>query len=104
MNPGRFDRQVTIERFSTTTNAIGEQVKTWSALITCPAMYKADPGTETVNGDKREAERPVIFTIRYYAGVNPKDRLKYQGEVYNILAVTEVGRKNLMELKSRRQE
>jgi SPP1 family predicted phage head-tail adaptor len=99
-----MDRQITIERFTTTQNAIGEAVKTWTAVITCPAMYKADPGNESVNGDKREAERPVNFTIRYYPNLTPKDRLKYQGEVYNILAITEISRKAYLEIKTRRQE
>jgi len=57
-----------------------------------------------VNGDKVEAELPVVFTIRFYSGLNPKDRLTYGGQVYNILAVTEVGRRHLMELRARRQE
>jgi SPP1 family predicted phage head-tail adaptor len=104
MNPGRMDRQVTLQRFTTTTSAIGEQVKTWTSLVTVPAMYKPSPGTEAVNGDKREAELPVVFTIRYYGGLNPKDRLTYDGVVYNILAVTELGRKYMMEIKARRQE
>ena len=104
MNPGRMDRQITLQRFTTTTSAIGEQVKTWSALVTVPAMYRPDTGSEGVNGDKREAELPVTFTIRYYAGLNPKDRLTYGGQVYNILAVTEVGRKHMMDIRARRQE
>lgn len=99
-----MDRQITLQRFTTTTSAIGEQVKTWSALVTVPAMYRPDPGNEGVNGDKREAELPVLFTIRYYSGLNPKDRLTYEGQVYNILAVSEVGRRHLMEIKAKRQE
>ena len=104
MNPGRMDRQVTLQRFTVTQSAIGEAVKTWSTLATVPAAYKPSPGGEPVNGDKVEAELPVVFTIRYYSGLNPKDRLQYEGTVYNILAVTEVGRRHLMELRARRQE
>jgi|NOAtaT_7_FD_contig_51_1969375_length_836_multi_3_in_0_out_0_2 SPP1 family predicted phage head-tail adaptor len=104
MNPGRMDRQVTLQRFTVTQSAIGEAIKTWATLATVPAAYKPSPGGEPVNGDKVEAELPVVFTIRFYSGLNPKDRLTYGGQVYNILAVTEVGRKHLMELKARRQE
>lgn len=104
MNPGRMDRQVTLQRRTTTQNAIGEAIKTWTSLVTVPAAYKPAPGAEPVNGDKVEAELPVVFTIRYYSGLNPKDRLTYGGQVYNILAVTEVGRRHLMDIKARRQE
>lgn len=99
-----MDRQVTLERRTTSQNAIGEAIKTWATLATVPAAYKPAPGAEPVNGDKVEAELPVVFTIRFYSGLNPKDRLTYGGQVYNILAVTEVGRKHLMEIKARRQE
>ena len=104
MNPGRMDRQVTLQRFTVAQTGIGEPLKSWSTLATVPAAYKPSPGGEPVNGDKVEAELPVVFTIRYYSGLNPKDRLQYEGTIYNILAVTEVGRRHLMELRARRQE
>lgn len=104
MNPGRMDRQVTLQRFTITQNAIGEQVKMWTTLATVPAAYKADAGSEPVRGDKKEALRPDVFTIRYYSGLTPADRLQYGGVVYDILSVAEIGRRHLMELKARRQE
>jgi SPP1 family predicted phage head-tail adaptor len=103
MNPGRLDRKITLQRFTSTKNAIGEALKTWATYAIVPAAIKPQRGGERVNGDKREAADVVTFQVRYYQGVVPKDRLLYEGVNYDVLNIRESGRRHLMEIDARRQ-
>jgi SPP1 family predicted phage head-tail adaptor len=104
MNPGRMDRQLTLQRFTTTQNAIGEAVKTWTTYADrVPTSIKPERASERVNGDKLEAENKTTFIIRWMSGVNAADRLQYEGVIYDIKNVREVNRRAYLELDATRQ-
>jgi SPP1 family predicted phage head-tail adaptor len=85
MNIGRLDRRITIQRKTTTRDANGGEVVTWSDWKTVWAS-KADQGSrEFRSAGALYAETTTIFGIRYLAGVTGQDRIVYRETVYDIV-------------------
>lgn len=98
---GQLDRRVSIEYYSETKNAFGEAEKAWQSIATVWA--KVDYLNKLDNQEKFEVGREtaidkVKFTIRYRSGVDARMRILYQSVYYNIRAISEVGRRDYMEL------
>jgi SPP1 family predicted phage head-tail adaptor len=104
MKPERFDRTITLERFTFTTDeGSGEQVLTWSTLATVQASKKDVSDSERVASAEVAAEIGTRFQIRWdssVADLNPKDRLVYDGRTYEIVAVKELGRRDGLEISA----
>jgi SPP1 family predicted phage head-tail adaptor len=97
MRFGRMDRRVTIQRATLATNEYGERAETWGTLATMWAeiSYKYGSGSESIQSDQILAKQPVSFVIRYStttSGILPSDRVSYDGKIYQIEAVQEIGR------------
>lgn len=105
ISSGSLDRQIALQRKTTTKNDFGEPVETWVDLAIVWAQKLELVGGEQVRADEVAAQMSTTFVIRYTAfspPLNPRDRLLYneaggppeQGLVYNIRRVTEIGRRN----------
>lgn len=100
---GRFDRKLTIERASESTNPYGEVVQSWSVLATVWCERRDMSDRESLALGEVAAEITTRFTIRYsslVAGMTPKDRLLFEGRVYDIRGVREIGRRELIEISA----
>lgn len=91
-----MDRRIGIQRATLTANAYGERAETWATLATVWAevQYKVGGG-ESVQSDQVFSEQRVHFIIRYSSDVSdirPSDRIKYNGNNYQIEGVQEIGR------------
>ncbi|MCV0371077.1 phage head closure protein [Filomicrobium sp.] len=92
MAAGTLDRRITIERAVMTTNGFNERVPTWLPLATVWAHRRDASAGEAYRAQEVGAQLTTRFTIRYsstVSDVNPKDRISYDGRVYNITAVRE---------------
>ena len=92
-----MDRRIGIQRATLTANAYGERAETWATLATVWAevQYKEGSGREAVQSDQVYSSQPVHFIIRYSSDVSdirPSDRIKYNGNNYQIEGVQEIGR------------
>jgi SPP1 family predicted phage head-tail adaptor len=97
--PGLYDRLITIqENTQTTSSTTGAKVNSWSTFRTIPTRRIINSGTETVLGDRRENDFSITFEVPYYPGINPKMRVLYEEQVYNINAVVEIGRKEKLRI------
>ena len=121
VNVSRLDRRIDIERATIAQSDSGEPVMTWVPLATQRAA-SVDPvrGTERVNAPQWAAREQVDIYIRFsslVADVNPKDRIIYParpdgvspvpepgpGQVYDIISVSEVGRREWIKIVASRQ-
>ena len=105
MYAGRLDRFIDIQRAQITQSPSGAPVTTWVNLATRrPASVdqRRDVIETTPGGLQVVALNQLEFRIRYasaVAGLTPKDRVIYPASsslpsaVYNVLAVTEIGRR-----------
>lgn len=103
MKAGPLDRRITIERFTTEKNEWNEDVEVWAPLVTVWANRRDASAGESYRAQSVSAQITTRFTIRYssqVADVNPKDRIRYEGRLYNIVAVREAaeGRRVALEI------
>lgn len=93
LRAGELDRRITIQRLSVTRGNLGEELKGWTTVATVWAKVEVDAGGEEFRALQRTASQTARFTIRYRAGISPKDhRVVYQGRVYEIEDVAEPDR------------
>ena len=80
MRIGKSDRRITVERYTTSTNAYGERVQTWSTLLTVWAeLMKTGEGmTERISTNQDMPIQRVRFKIRSSSdsrGIKADDRV-----------------------------
>jgi SPP1 family predicted phage head-tail adaptor len=95
MNIGQFDRQVTLQQPATVAqDAAGQPAPVrFTDVATVAAGVKYNPGAEAVAADKNTATQRIAFTIRYRADVRPTWQLAYEGRIFQITDVAEIGRR-----------
>jgi head-tail adaptor len=113
MRAGRLDRKITIQRKATTLSDTGEQEESWSSLATNrSASVMPVSGTERFGGEQIESSQQVEFRIRWsenVADLSPLDRVVYPSSdatdspslgssVYDVLAVNEIGRHEVLQI------
>jgi len=98
MNPGRFDRLVTIEAFTTTQSPSGFLTETWTTFATTWAQFIQESGKEFFANDQTVAERKAVFRMNWLDGVTVQHRVTYDGETWDIHEVRELGRRAGLEL------
>jgi head-tail adaptor len=122
MRAGRLDRLITIQRPTTTGSHSGEPQLSWVAIAGCQrraASMAPVRGDERFTGEQIVGQEQVEFRIRYSAGVadiSPKDRIIFPAlgdnsptndprtrEIYDILAVHEIGRREGLRLITQRR-
>lgn len=103
MQAGKLDRRVTIESYSTTRDANGGEVRSWSTLATVWANKHDMTGFERgVSNQEALAEVETTWLIRYRSDVTAKMRLYDGVSYYNIEGIAEIGRKWGLQLKCKR--
>lgn len=103
INPGRFDNVIEIHAFSTTKNALGEDVRSYTLLATQRALVgKISASQETTETPNVKALNDVAIVITWYnsALLDTKNKIEWQGKLYEIDDSAEVyGRKRFVRLK-----
>lgn len=106
---GDLDRRIAIERFSATKDEdFNEDVQSWSTLITVWAGRKDVSDGERFAAGQVGASLMSRFIIRSSTvakTVTPKDRLNYDGDIWNIHGVKETadGRNRFIEITAVRR-
>lgn len=92
---GERDRRIVLRRRVVSQDSVGQEQGCWQEIGTPWAkVTRSAPGTETDRADQRSAKQVVTFSIRYRAGLEPKDlRVDFDGEVYDVVDVAEVERR-----------
>lgn len=92
--------RVTIKRQSDTANEYGENVGTWSTLLSRIAARVIQPGgREVLAAGANVAEVPIRVFVRFREAITPQMRLEHDGREYDIKAVVPVdGGRDWLEL------
>jgi SPP1 family predicted phage head-tail adaptor len=86
--------RVTLQRRATGVDAAGGVLNGWVDFATRSASIDRAPGSEVWAAAQKSGRVPVVFRLRYLAGVTPAMRLLFDGRAHNILsAVDQEGRK-----------
>jgi head-tail adaptor len=110
-----LDRRIDIERQGGGLDDYGQPLDGgWAKLIERrPAAYRVVNGDERFTADQFVAKQQVEFRIRYsqdVADLSPLDRIIYpasatpdESDVYDIMAVTELGRREGLSIMTARR-
>lgn len=101
MNAGKMDRQITLQRKYVTENESGEQIETWTDIATVWAQKIDMRGSERFTASQTVAQVDTKFKIWYRRGLTPIDRVLYEGKLYDVGGVLEIGRAVGLELHAK---
>lgn len=88
-----LDRYIRIWAESTTRNEYNEPVKTWALFQAMRAAVNYRGGREGYYARQVVATGDVYFTIRFLTGIDEKMFIEYNGRMYDIKHIEEVGRR-----------
>lgn len=101
-DPGRLNRQITLQSFTTTQNDYNEDVPSWSTYATVWAALFYQRAEEITAAGGERGRQFIEFVIRYRSDVTASDRIVYNSENYEIVARQEVvGRDHYLKLIGR---
>ncbi len=95
MDAGRLDVRIVIQRATTTPDGFNEGAETWSTLATVWAKAQPVSDGERWQAGQTLANETTRFTIRWaswVSSVNPRDRISYDGRIWDIQGVKNIGR------------
>lgn len=99
MRAGKLDRRITLQQASEASrDAMNAPVYTWSTFATVWAQLIFNRGDERFAAHEVAGASVVTFKIRYRSGVTDKLRISYDGKIYDIRDVRELGRQDGLEL------
>jgi len=95
MNPNKLDRRISVETKSTSLDANGDRVDTWTTILSSiPANVAPTGGKEFIRATRMFETASAVFMIRYRTNITQRDRILYNGRYYNIISIDEMGRKD----------
>ncbi len=95
---GAVDRRITLQMSTSTQNASGEPVESWSDIATVWAQVTVQSVTEQHEDGQDHATAQADFLVRWRSDVNAGDRVLHAGRVYDISGVNEVGRQEMLSI------
>ena len=84
---GDLKRRITIQQRSASVDTFGQQLVTWSNLLTSWAEIQPTSGREMVSAEAQQFEISHQITIRYRSTITPAMRVLYEGRVFEIMSV-----------------
>jgi len=87
MDIGFLDRRLELQSFTTSTNASGQEVKTYTTAVTVWARQEVSGGTSKFENDQDKSINQVAFIIRFRTDIKANWQLKMEGETFDVIAV-----------------
>ncbi len=88
MRAGLIRRRVTVQRYSSTPNALGEQIESWTTLFSAWASVEAVTASERfASGSQQELAtitHRIVLRQRNDKTVGPQDRISFNGKTFDI--------------------
>jgi SPP1 family predicted phage head-tail adaptor len=101
MKAERLDRRAMLTRRVLTRNTTtGEEEVSYSAYATVWAGKRDLRGREFFAAQQMNADITTIWQIRYRTDVVPTDQIVVDGLAYNIAGVSEIGRRDGLEIQA----
>ncbi len=101
MQAGQLDRRIDLLRSTISYDAFNSPIETWTTLATVWASRRDISDGERFQAGQMNASRMTRFQIRWsnlVKTLSPKDRLQFEGVVYDIMATKELNRHEGIEI------
>ena len=82
-------RRITVQSRASSLDSFGQQITTWTDLLSCWASIEPLSGSELIAAQAVSSELSHTVTILYRVTVTAAMRVIYQGRVLNIQSVTD---------------
>lgn len=99
MRAGKLDRHITIERLTETITPSGGVIKSWQSIASMRTEIVQQTATEFLTGYGEAENGTIIFRIRFRPGITTADRVKFNGNAYDLKEIKELGRRRGLELR-----
>ncbi len=91
MRAGELRHRVTIQQKSVVRGTYGEEDVAWTDVATVWGSVEPLQGREFIEAKQTQAEITTRIRIRYRSGISPEMRAVWDGHIYDIEAVIDVG-------------
>jgi hypothetical protein len=101
MDAGRLDERIEVLRSSGTADAFNATVEVWATIATVWASVQPISDGEKWRAGETLANETSRFTIRWanwVSDVNPRDRISYNGRIWDIQGVKDLDRREYREI------
>ena len=99
MRAGKLDRAITIERVSRDIGKAGEPIESWCRH----AIRRAEVVVDAANDNSVDAgavtRARLRLRIRWMPDLTFDDRIGFDGKVYEIASIAEIGRRKAIEIE-----
>jgi phage head-tail adaptor, putative, SPP1 family len=106
MEAGKLDRRITLQRYGITYNQDNEPLEAWEDIATVWASVAYVSDGEKIRAAQVGASVTVRFQIRYsslVADLSAKDRVRFDGHIFDLSGVKPLGRLQGFELTAASQ-
>lgn len=101
---GKLDRRITFQKKVISENVSNEDEEAgWGDLDITPVVWaskKDNSGNESYAADRLNTFQGVVFVIRFRSDINTKMRVVFAGVAYNIVSLSEIGRKRYLSVST----
>jgi SPP1 family predicted phage head-tail adaptor len=101
LNPSQLDRRVTLQVRTEVRDAAGGFSEEWVDLATVWAAKENLSGNRLQAALAKHAEARVSFRVRWRSAVEELSRLVHGDNVFEIVAIAELGRRHFLDLTCR---
>lgn len=105
MDAGKLDRRIKLQKRTLTQSAMGEVLVDWADVATVWARRLSSKGREFHSGGVPLGVEDAGFQIRHsidVAAVDQTWRIVFDGSIYDIYSIDEVGRKGYLIIMAKR--
>lgn len=95
-----MDRRITIQTAEEIDDPFGGTVTDWVDWLTIWAEVVQEGGREFFADQRIEAEAKALFRTRWIEGPDETMQILYEGRVYGINAIREIGRRDGLEFQT----
>ena len=90
MKAGDLDQRVTVERYTSTEDELGQPIQSWAPLFTCWAAVEPLVGREYLAAQAAVSEVTARIRMRFRPWMTAQDRVIHNGTTYNIVSLIDV--------------
>ena len=90
MKAGQLDQRVTVERYTSTEDELGQPIEAWAPLFTCWAAVEPLTGREYLAAQAAVSEVTAKIRMRFRPWMTAEDRVIHNGTTYGIESVIDV--------------
>ena len=90
MKAGDLTERISVERFTSTQDELGQPIEAWAPLFTCWAAVEPLVGREYIAAQALQSEVTARIRMRFRPWMTAQDRIVHDGKTYNIVSVIDV--------------